>query len=84
MNTSLLDDGVFRGTLKQLWTKWKTLTRHFPNKSVWWDRYTKKRIKTTFLRENAAQKKTGRLWKNSIMMPSTMHYKQTLTMKTVQ
>jgi hypothetical protein len=57
MNTSLLNDGAFRGTLKHLWTKWRTLVRYFPNKSVWWDRYTKKRIKTTFLRENAAQTK---------------------------
>jgi exonuclease III len=60
MNISMLDDGDFYDVMKRLWIRWKMNTRHYPNKTSWWDRYIKKRIKQTFIREGTARNKERR------------------------
>ena len=60
MNISLLEDNIFRDTLMQLWTKWKTTGKYYPNTTSWWDRYIKQRIRQTFLREGASRNRDRR------------------------
>jgi hypothetical protein len=59
MNISMLDDSAFCD-MTRLWTRWKGNTCHYPNKSSWWDRYIKKQIKQTFIREGTSRNKERR------------------------
>ena len=55
MNISLLEDNTFRDTLMLLWYKWKMTGKYYPNKTSWWDRYVKQRVRQTFQRERASR-----------------------------
>jgi hypothetical protein len=60
MKASLLDDRVFQTTLKNLWTSWTMSKEYYPTELLWWERYIKRRIKTNFIRENAAKNKENK------------------------
>jgi hypothetical protein len=51
MNISLLYDKGFSETLQELWIKWQTHKRYYPNAVMWWTRYIKAQFKKLFVGE---------------------------------
>jgi hypothetical protein len=45
MNTNLLQEKTFCEKREVEWENWKTKKKHYPTSVMWWNRYTKRRIK---------------------------------------
>jgi len=56
LNTSLLDDPIFRDKLKAAWPEWKRHIPRFPSTVHWWELYVKRKVKIFFTRECAERK----------------------------
>jgi len=74
MNISLLEDNTFRDTLLLLWCKWKMTGKYYPNKTSWWDRYVKQRIRQTFQREGASGNRDRKDMEDFTMQRFTTQY----------
>jgi len=57
MNISILEDNSFRDTLRLQITNWRRTIKHYPKKTLWWERHVKKRIRQTFQSEGTARNK---------------------------
>jgi endonuclease/exonuclease/phosphatase family metal-dependent hydrolase len=57
INTTPLQDTSFLTTLQSLWTSWQKHKKYYPSIVLWWERYIKRMIRTTFMRYGAKCKR---------------------------
>jgi len=53
MNTTLLNDEIFRMKIRDSWEEWKQHIRRFPDIVQWWVHYVKQKVESLFIQEGA-------------------------------
>ena len=57
MNTAFLRDESLEEQLRQRWTEWSKLTKHYPTLVMWWERVAKMHIKKFFIHEGTVKRR---------------------------